>query len=122
MDKNIAKRLAHLKRKKRVRKKLEGTAERPRMSVHRSLNHIYAQIVNDVEGRTLVACSSMSPEFRGSKVEGGKKGIAKKVGELIAEKALAQGINQISFDRSGYKYHGRVQSLADGAREKGLIF
>ena len=71
MDKNIEKKLAHLKRKKRVRKKLEGTAERPRMSVHRSLNHIYAQIINDVEGRTLVSCSSMSPELRGSKVEGG---------------------------------------------------
>lgn len=123
MDKkNIAKKLAHLKRKKRVRKKVFGATGRPRLCVFRSLKHIYAQIIDDVEGKTLVSASSLSPEIRETKVEGGKEGMAKKVGELIAEKAQAQGITAVCMDRSGYKYHGRVQSLAEGARGKGLQF
>lgn len=122
MDKNIAKKLAHLKRKKRVRKKVFGATGRPRLSVFRSLKHIYAQIIDDVEGKTLVAASSVSPEIRGVKVEGGKEGVAKKVGELIAEKAKAQGISTVSMDRSGFKYHGRMKALAEGARGKGLQF
>ena len=122
MDKNIAKNRAHLKRKKRVRKKILGTSERPRLCVYRSLNHVYAQVIDDVKGVTLVSASSMAPEIRNASSEDDKKGIAKKVGEMVAERALAQGISQIAFDRSGYRYHGRVRSLAEGARGKGLSF
>ena len=122
MDKNTAKTQAHLKRKKRVRKKLWGTVERPRLSIFRSARHIYAQIINDDQGLTLVAASSVSQETKGQVIEGAKKGIAKKVGEILAERALAKGIREICFDRGGYKYHGRVRSLAEGAREKGLDF
>jgi len=122
MDKNTAKTQAHLKRKKRVRKKLWGTVERPRLSIFRSARHIYAQIINDDQGLTLVAASSVSQETKGQVIEGAKKGIAKKVGEILAERALAKDIREICFDRGGYKYHGRVRSLAEGAREKGLDF
>lgn len=122
MDKNTAKTQAHLKRKKRVRKKLWGTVERPRLSIFRSARHIYAQIINDDQGVTLVAASSVSQETKGQVIDGAKKGIAKKVGEMLAERALAKGIRKICFDRGGYKYHGRVRSLAEGAREKGLDF
>ncbi len=122
MDKNIAKSNAHLKRKKRVRKKIFGTGERPRLVVFRSLNHVYAQVIDDEKGATLVSASSLLPEIKGASVEDGKKGIAKKVGELVAERAIAQGISQIAFDRGGYQYHGRVRSLAEGARGKGLNF
>jgi len=122
MDKNIAKNRAHLKRKKRVRKKILGTSERPRLCVYRSLNHVYAQVIDDVKGVTLVSASSILPEIRTASSEDDKKGVAKKVGELVAERALAQGISQIAFDRGGYRYHGRVRSLAEGARGKGLNF
>jgi large subunit ribosomal protein L18 len=122
MDKSTAKTQAHLKRKKRVRKKLWGTGERPRLSVFRSARHIYAQIINDDQGVTLVAASSLSLGNKGQVLEGAKKGVAKKVGEILAERALAKGIRRICFDRGGYKYHGRVRSLAEGAREKGLDF
>jgi len=121
-EKNIAKRMARLKRKKRVRKTMWGTTDRPRMSVFRSSRHIYAQVIDDDSGMTLVAASSLSKDMSTTASEGGKVGMAKKVGELVAEKALAKGIKKISFDRSGYKYHGRVRSLAEGAREKGLEF
>ena len=99
-----------------------GTVERPRLSIFRSARHIYAQIINDDQGLTLVAASSVSQETKGQVIEGAKKGIAKKVGEILAERALAKGIREICFDRGGYKYHGRVRSLAEGAREKGLDF
>jgi large subunit ribosomal protein L18 len=122
MNKNIAKKQTYLKRKKRVRKKIWGTIEQPRLSVFRSARHIYAQIVNDDQGMTLVAVSSMSKEIGERAIEGAKKGIAKKVGELLAERALSKGIQRICFDRGGYKYHGRVGSLAEGARHKGLDF
>ena len=122
MEKNTAKKQTYLKRKKRVKKKIWGTVERPRLSVFRSSRHIYAQIVDDDRGATLTAASSLSKEIRELTVEGAKKGIAKKVGELLAERAIAKGIQRICFDRGGYKYHGRVDSLAKGAREKGLDF
>ena len=83
---------------------------------------MYAQVIDDEKGATLVSASSLLPEIKGASVEDGKKGIAKKVGELVAERAIAQGISQIAFDRGGYQYHGRVRSLAEGARGKGLNF
>ncbi|MBR2933546.1 MAG: 50S ribosomal protein L18 [Clostridia bacterium] len=111
-----------LKRHARVRRKISGTAEAPRLCVFRSLNHIYAQIIDDVKGHTLVACSSVEKEIAGQ-VEGkDKKGVAKLVGQKLAEKALAKGISVVVFDRGGYLYTGRVASLADGAREGGLKF
>ena len=111
-----------LRIKKRIRKKVFGTAERPRLSVFRSNKHIYAQIINDEIGHTLVAASTRSKELAG-KLEGKTKTEqARLVGLLLAEKALKAGITQIVFDRNGYKYHGRVKALADGAREGGLKF
>jgi len=106
----------------RVRKKVFGTTDRPRLCVYRSLNHIYAQVIDDVQGRTLVAASTLAPELRAG--EGSRKNIAaaRNVGKLIAEKAKAQGITKVVFDRGGNLYHGRVAALADAAREHGLDF
>ena len=112
-------RAQRLKRHKRVRKNISGTAERPRLNVFRSLNNIYAQIIDDTKGVTLVAASSLDKEFEGY---GGNIEAAKKVGMLVAEKALAAGVKEVVFDRGGYVYHGRVAALADGAREGGLVF
>jgi len=120
---------ARLRRKKRIRKKIFGFPERPRVSVFRSHKHIYAQIINDVEGHTLVALSSLSPEVR-TKVEElkskgeikGKVDVARLVGRMLAEKAKEKGITKVVFDRGGYKYHGRVKALAEGLREGGLEF
>lgn len=106
---------------KRVRKKVFGTAETPRLCVYKSLNHIYAQIIDDERGVTLVAASTLDKDLRGLASTRDTEA-AKKVGEAIAEKALAKGITRVVFDRSGYKYHGKVAALADAAREKGLIF
>ena len=113
------KKKAREKRHYRVRKNISGTAERPRLNVFRSLNHIYAQLIDDVNAVTLVAASSVEKGFEGngSNVEG-----AKTVGKMIAEKALAAGIKEVVFDRGGYLYHGRVAVLAEGAREGGLEF
>lgn len=110
-----------LKKRFRVRKKISGTSERPRLSVFRSLHHIYAQVINDVNGTTLVAASTLSPELKdlGSK---SNTEAAKAVGELVAKKALEAGIQQVVFDRSGYLYHGRIAALAEAAREAGLQF
>jgi large subunit ribosomal protein L18 len=115
------KKSAHLKRKKRVRKKIRGEENRPRMSVFRSASHIYAQIVVDTSGRTLVQVSSLSPELKGQ-TKANKVDTAKKVGALAAQKALAQGIAQVVFDRNGFLYHGRIKAVSEGAREAGLIF
>jgi len=105
----------------RIRKRITGTAERPRMSVYRSNNQIYVQIIDDVAGNTLIAASSLEKEIAAK--EGIKKTEqAKLVGNSIAEKALAKGINEVVFDRGGYLYHGRVKNLAEAAREKGLKF
>jgi len=109
------------KRQLRVRNKIQGTAQRPRLNVYRSLNNIYAQIINDDLGESLVAASSLSPEIKG-KVSGGNKQAAVEVGKLIAAKAREKGIKKVVFDRAGYIYHGRVKALADGAREGGLEF
>ena len=110
---------SRLKRRARVRGKVYGTAQRPRLAVFRSANHIYAQVINDDLGVTLAAASSMDQGFDGY---GGNKEGARKVGEMIAEAAKAKGIENVVFDRGGYLYHGRVQELADGAREGGLKF
>ena len=111
--------LARLHRHARVRGKISGTADRPRLNVFRSLNHIYAQLIDDVKGVTLVAASSTEKDFG---MTGGNKEAARKVGALIAERALKNGIETVVFDRGGYIYHGRVQKLAEGAREGGLKF
>ena len=113
---------ARFRRRMRIRKKIFGTSERPRLSVFRSNRHIFAQIVDDDKGVTLVASSSFSKELKGQKIEGGKTAMAKEVGKLIAQQAKAKGIEKIVFDRGGYLYHGRVKALAEGAREGGLIF
>jgi large subunit ribosomal protein L18 len=118
MDEKVIKRL---RRHKRVRKKVSGDPERPRLNVYRSLNHIYAQIIDDTSQRTLVSASSLEKDLRGQ-IKGGNVGGAKVVGRLIAERALSAGIEAVRFDRGGYKYHGRVKSLADAAREAGLKF
>ena len=110
---------ARIKRHQRVRKNISGTAERPRLNVYRSLNHIYAQIIDDVNGVTLVAASSMDKDFT---EYGGNCEAAKAVGNAVAKKALEKGIKAVVFDRGGYLYHGRVAALAEGAREGGLDF
>ena len=107
------------KRHLRVRGKISGTAERPRLNVFRSLSNIYAQIIDDTKGVTLASASTVEKDFEGA---GGNKDAARKVGKLIAERAAAQGITEVVFDRGGYIYHGRVQELAEGAREGGLKF
>ena len=108
-----------LKRHRRVRAKISGTAERPRLAVFRSSKNIYAQLIDDVAGTTLVAAASNEKDFG---IYGGNCDAAKKVGALIAERALAKGIENVVFDRGGYVYHGRVQALAEAARESGLKF
>jgi large subunit ribosomal protein L18 len=113
---------ARLRRKKRIRSRIQGTPERPRLNVFRSLKHIYAQAVVDTTGRTLVSASTLSPEIRGTLKYAGNVEAAKKVGELIAKKCLEKGIPKVVFDRSGYLYHGRIKALADAARASGLIF
>ena len=110
---------ARLRRHTRVRGKITGTVQRPRLNVYRSLNHIYAQIIDDVKGVTLVSASSVEKDFG---MAGGNKEAAKKVGELIAKRAAEKGITEVVFDRGGYVYHGRVKELAEGAREGGLKF
>jgi large subunit ribosomal protein L18 len=114
--------VARLKRKKRIRRKLEGTEVRPRLTVFRSDKHIYAQIINDETGATLVSASTLSPEYREMEAIKGKVSAAKRVGELVASKALEKGIAKVVFDRNGFIYHGRIQALADAARQKGLDF
>lgn len=122
MIKQINKNQDRLKRHKRVRAKIKGTAQTPRLSVYRTLTHIYAQIIDDVKGNTLVTASTLDKELKG-KLDGmDKKAQAKEVGKLIAKKAKSKKISAIVFDRGGYLYIGRVQALADGAREGGLKF
>ena len=108
------------RRHRRVRGKIEGTASRPRLNVYRSLNHIYAQIIDDGTGVTLCAASSLDKDFKGK--AGGNKTAAREVGKLVAARAAKKGIKSVVFDRGGYLYHGRVQELAEGAREAGLEF
>jgi large subunit ribosomal protein L18 len=114
--------VSRLKRKKRIRKKLSGSPQRPRLTVFRSDRHIYAQIIDDTVGTTLVTASTLSPEYKELDPAKGKVNAAKRVGELVARKAIDKGITKVVFDRNGYIYHGRVQALADAARQAGLNF
>jgi len=122
MNKKENKITARLRRKKTIRKKVRGTSERPRLSIFRSTNHIYGQIINDDTGQTLVAASTVIEEVRSSLKNTGNIKAAKSVGLLIAKKAVEQGIKRVVFDRNGFLYHGRVKALADSAREGGLEF
>jgi len=121
MKKVVASRTAsRVKRHERLRLRLAGTGERPRLSVFRSLNHIYAQVIDDTSGTTMAAASSLDTGLRGA--TGTKSDDAKRVGQLVAERAKAAGVDKVVFDRAGFKYHGRVRSLAEAAREAGLDF
>lgn len=110
------------RRHARIRKRVFGTSERPRLSIYRSLNHIYVQIIDDTKETTLIAASTLDSDLRSLDGHKGNIAMAKKVGEVIARKATAKGIRKIVFDRGGYLYHGRVKALADAAREAGLEF
>ena len=116
------KELARQKRKRRVRSRISGTAERPRLNVFRSLKHICVQAIIDTTGETIASASTLSPELRGNLKYPGNVEAAKKVGELIARKCLEKGIQKVVFDRSGYLYHGRIKALAEAARTGGLSF
>jgi large subunit ribosomal protein L18 len=111
---------ARRKRHDRIRLRVEGSAARPRLAVFRSLNHIYAQVIDDASGRTLAAASTTEKELRGS--DSRKSDEAKVVGRLVAERAKAAGVERVVFDRAGFRYHGRIRSLAEAAREAGLEF
>jgi large subunit ribosomal protein L18 len=116
-------RSAHRERiHRRVRQKVSGTSERPRLTVYRSLNQIYAQVIDDRAGTTLVSASSIDKEARKDTKGGGNVATAKIIGRIIAERAIAAGITKVVFDRGGYRYHGRVEALANAAREAGLKF
>ncbi len=119
---SIKSREARERRRRRVRTKISGTLERPRLNVFRSLEHIYAQVINDVDGRTLAAASSLDKELRSEMSGKTKKEQAGLVGKAVAERAKAVGVETIVFDRGGFLYHGRVKALADGARQGGLKF
>jgi large subunit ribosomal protein L18 len=116
-SKNTNRRHVH----ERIRKKILGTSERPRLNVYRSLNHVYVQLIDDVQGATLIAANSAEGK-KGERKTGGNLAAAKEVGKMIAERAHAKGIKEVVFDRGGYIYHGRVKALADAAREAGLKF
>jgi large subunit ribosomal protein L18 len=110
------------RRKLRIRQKLAGTPERPRLSVFRSAKHIYAQVIDDTTGKTLAHVSTLTREVKAASAEDAKIDAAKKVGEAVAKAAMAKGIKKVVFDRNGYLYHGRIQALADAARKAGLEF
>ncbi len=118
----VDKRAARFRRHLRVRKNVTGTPDRPRLCVYRSLKHMYAQVIDDVKGVTLVAVSTLDPQVRDQVKNGGNTDAAKLIGTLIAEQCLANGIENVVFDRGGNLYHGRVKALAEGARDKGLKF
>lgn len=122
MGKPNKRQVARKRRHARVREKLEGTSDRPRLNVHRSLNHIYVQLIDDSQGRTLLAVSSLDPSLRNGLAGKTKTEQAAAVGKTLAERAREAGISQVVFDRGGYKYHGRVKKLADASREGGLKF
>jgi large subunit ribosomal protein L18 len=118
----VTSQVARARRHQRIRRSLHGTAERPRLNVFRSLEHIYVQVVDDDLGNTLASASSLDPELRTQLAGLNKTQQASRVGQLLAQRALAKGLKQVVFDRGGYPYHGRVKALADGAREGGLEF
>lgn len=111
-----------LRRQRHVRKRIFGTTERPRLAIFRSSKHIYAQVIDDARGSTLAQASTLDPEIKGQQTYGGNKSAATIVGRVVAERAKKAGIDKVCFDRRSYKYHGRVQALADAAREAGLQF
>ena len=113
---------ARIKRQRRVRKKVQGTSERPRLSVFRSTKHIYAQIIDDTKGHTLVACASTEEAFKNLDKPESKCSAANMLGKMIAERAKEKGIEKVVFDRNGFLYHGRIKAVSDGAREAGLKF
>jgi large subunit ribosomal protein L18 len=113
---------SRIKRKKRIRKKVIGTSERPRLCVFRSARHIYAQVIDDTRCHTLTAASTVEKTFKKSSEKGGKITVANQIGKLIAERAIKQGINKVVFDRNGFLYHGRLKAVSDGARAGGLEF
>jgi len=117
---NMKKKELRVRRKAHIRKKVDGSQERPRLSVYRSLNHIYAQVIDDHSGKTLAAASTLSPELKEGK--GKKKELAKEVGKLVAKKCVEKQIEAVVFDRNGFNYHGRIAAVAEGAREGGLKF
>jgi large subunit ribosomal protein L18 len=117
-NKNKKRKIRHV----RVRRKVFGTPERPRLSVYRSLSNIYAQIIDDTTGSTIAAASTLDKEIKENVSSAGNKEAAKMVGQFVAKKAVEKGINEVVFDRAGYIYHGRVKELAEGAREAGLQF
>ncbi|MHB1626812.1 MAG: 50S ribosomal protein L18 [Bacilli bacterium] len=110
------------RRHARIRRQLSGTASRPRLNVFRSGNHIYAQVVDDAAARTIVSASTVEKDFRASAGRGNTVAAAQAIGKLVAERAVAAGVTAVVFDRGGYLYHGRIQALADAAREAGLVF
>lgn len=114
--------VARKRRHERVRKKVSGSAERPRLNVYRSLDNIYAQVIDDTTGMTLVSASTVDKELRAQVATLNKSEQAKAVGKAVAERAQARGIKEVVFDRGGYPYHGRVKALADASREGGLVF
>ncbi len=122
MNKFQAKQAGLERRKRRVRGKVSGTPERPRLAVHRTNAHIYAQVIDDVNGRTICAASTLDPDFRATGKVGSNKEAAEFVGELVGKRALEKGVTTVTFDRGGRIYHGRVKALADGARNAGLKF
>lgn len=113
---------SRLHRKERIRKKVSGSSERPRLTIYKSLKHLHAQVIDDSTGRTLVSASTLSKDLKSKLGEANKTGAAKLVGALIAEKCKAAKIEKVVFDRNGFPYHGRVAAIADGAREGGLQF
>ena len=115
-------RVARIRRHRPVRAKVEGTISRPRLCVFRSLNHIYAQVIDDSRGHTLTSASTLDPEMKNVVLDKAKAAKAEFVGSLVAKRALSKGIDQVVFDRGGYKYHGRVKALAEAARREGLKF
>ncbi len=122
MSRNTHRSHARLKRHRRVRNKISGTAQRPRLNVFRSSDHIYAQVIDDQCGHTLAAASSYEKEVRDQVGQEKPVDRARKVGELLAERAMAQGVTDVIFDRGGFQFHGRVKALAEGSRSKGLRF
>jgi large subunit ribosomal protein L18 len=122
MDHARSNRLQRLRRQRRVRKPLRGTSARPRLSVRRTLKHIYAQVIDDGAGRTLASASTVEPQLKSGLASGGNKDAAVAIGRALAERAKAAGVSQVCFDRGPCRYHGRVAALADAAREAGLEF
>lgn len=122
MPSKLSSREARLRRHQRIRKRVSGTGARPRLAVFRSMKHIYAQVIDDEQGHTLAAASTLDSELAGAAADGNKTAQAKAVGALIARRARDKGILQVVFDRGGYVYHGRVRALAEAAREAGLEF